>query len=137
MRSPKVRCQLFLPGHLSRRLDTIATGSGKHRSELLVDAVEAWLERRDAPSDTSALMARLERVDRASTRLARNYDLIWECLSAIVRHQMISAAALPPVDPATRALGERRHAAFLDEVARRVATVPADFSFRKREEEPR
>jgi predicted transcriptional regulator len=49
MKSTKIRHQLFLPEETSRRLEHLATSSGRARSEILVEALDAWFNRRQAP----------------------------------------------------------------------------------------
>ena len=64
MKAQKIRHQLFLPKELSARLDRIATGTGRARSELLVEALEVWLNRRNPAAAEEALGARLMRFER-------------------------------------------------------------------------
>ena len=45
-RTYKTRHQLFLPEDMSKRLAHIAEASGKARSEILVEALDAWFTRR-------------------------------------------------------------------------------------------
>jgi len=47
-RTYKTRHQPFLPEDMSKRLAQIAQSSGKARSEILVEALDAWLTRRQA-----------------------------------------------------------------------------------------
>lgn len=119
MKTFKKRHQLFLPESLSRRLEHIARNSGRARSEILVEALEAWFDRRGASSPDAAVLARLGRVERALLRLSGNGDLLWEAMSRLVRHQLITAASLPPVTAAAQAIGSKAHQAFLAEIAQR------------------
>ncbi|WP_066585584.1 hypothetical protein [Sphingomonas pruni] len=119
MKTFKKRHQLFLPENLSRRLETIARNSGRARSEILVEALEAWLERRGSADASETVLARLTRIDRALLRLNGNGDLLWEAMSRLVRHQLITAANLPPVTENARAIGDKAHRAFLREIAER------------------
>jgi len=48
--------------------------------------------------------------------------IISHSLSRFIRHQLIYAAALPPPGAEAKALGEKRFQAFLDSVARMLAT---------------
>lgn len=123
MKTFKKRHQLFLPEALSRRLETVARNSGRARSEILVEALEAWFERRGAASADEAILARLNRIDRAQHRFADNNDLLWEAMSRLVRHQLITAASLPPVTDAAQAIGAKAHQTFLAEIAQRRAAI--------------
>jgi len=119
MKSTKTRHQLFLPEVLSRRLAMVARNSGRARSEILVEALEAWFDRRGSASGDDVILARLNRIERMLHRHAGNGDLLWEAMSRLVRHQLITAASLPPVSAAAQAIGSKAHRAFLDEVAKR------------------
>jgi len=124
MKTFKKRHQLFLTEQLSRRLETIARNSGRARSEILVEALEAWFDRRAAPDADATILARLARIDRALVSLGGNTDLLWEAMSRLVRHQLITAASLPPVTDAAQALGAKAHQAFLAEIAQRRDAIP-------------
>ena len=121
MKAQKVRHQLFLTKDLSARLDRIANGTGRARSELLVEALEAWLIRRNPPVAEEALGARLTRFERHIEAVRRQQGLQWEVLARMLRHQLLTAAALPPGDPATQASALRAFEAVIDEIADRLA----------------
>jgi len=116
----KTRHQLFLPQDMSRRLAHLAQSSGRARSEILVEALDAWFTRRDAPKTDEALGARLARIERNLDWLRRNEALVWEIMARLARHQLISAAQVPPSKDAVAA-GSRRFAELIDEVADRLA----------------
>lgn len=130
MKMEKVRHQLFLPKELSARLDRIANGTGRARSELLVEALEAWLNRRNPATSEEALGARLTRFERHLEAVRRQQGLQWEVLARMLRHQLLTAAALPPADPAAQASALRAFEVAIDEMADRlagkVASTPAD-----------
>ncbi|HEX5257764.1 MAG TPA: hypothetical protein VFW35_03155 [Sphingomicrobium sp.] len=121
MKTQKVRHQLFLTKELSARLDRIATGTGRARSELLVEALEAWLNRRNPAAAEEALGARLTRFERHVEAVRRQQGLQWEVLGRLLRHQLLTSAALPPADAATQASALRTFEAFIDELADRLA----------------
>ncbi|MCJ2185138.1 ribbon-helix-helix domain-containing protein, partial [Novosphingobium sp. 1949] len=77
----KTRHQLFLPQDLSRRLAHLAQSSGRARSEILVEALDAWFTRRAAPKTDEALGARLARIERNLYWLRRNEGLVWEIMA--------------------------------------------------------
>jgi predicted transcriptional regulator len=120
VKTEKVRHQLFLTKELSTRLDRIATGTGRARSELLVEALEAWLNRRNPAAAEEALGARLTRFERHVEAVRRHQGLQWEVLARMLRHQLLVAAGLPPADEARQASALRTFEAFIDELAGRV-----------------
>lgn len=121
MKTQKVRHQLFLTKDLSARLDRIATGTGRARSELLVEAFEAWLNRRNPAAAEEALAARLTRFERHIDAVRRQQGLQWEVLARMMRHQLLVSVGLPPADPATQASALRAFEAVIDEIADRLA----------------
>ena len=121
MKSDKIRHQLFLPKALSDRIGRIADGTGRPRSEILVEALEAFLSRRNPAANGEALTARLSRFERHVEAIRRHQGLQWEILARVMRHQMITAAALPRVDAATEAAAARAFEAAIDEIADRLA----------------
>jgi len=121
VKTEKVRHQLFLTKELSTRLDRIATGTGRARSELLVEALEAWLNRRNPAAAEEALGARLTRFERHLEAVRRQQGLQWEVLARMLRHQFLTAAGLPPADAATQANALRAFEAVIDELADRLA----------------
>lgn len=121
VKTEKVRHQLFLTKELSARLGRIASGTGRARSELLVDALEAWLNRRNPVAAEDALAARLTRFERHIEAVRRQQGLQWEVLARMLRHQLLTAAGLPPADPANQASALRAFEAVIDELADRLA----------------
>jgi predicted transcriptional regulator len=121
VKTEKVRHQLFLTKELSARLDRIANGTRRARSELLVEALEAWLNRRNPAAAEEALGARMTRFERHIEAVRRQQGLQWEVLARMLRHQLLIAAGLPPLDPALQASALRTFEAFIDELAERLA----------------
>jgi hypothetical protein len=117
----KTRHQLFLPDAMSRRLDAMAKAQKRARSDLLLEMVDAYLNRRAAERDDNPITAKLDRIGRAVNKGNAECFIISHSLSRFIRHQLIYAAALPPPGPEAKALGEKRFTAFLDSVARRLA----------------
>lgn len=120
MKSYKTRHQLFLPEDMSRRLAHLANSSGRARSEILVEALDALFTRRQAPKTDEALGARLTRIERNLDWLRRNEGLVWEIMARMVRHQCIANAHAPPSKEATAA-GSKLFAELIDEAADRLA----------------
>jgi predicted transcriptional regulator len=121
MKTDKIRHQLFLPKPLSDRVGRIAAGTGRPRSEILVEALEAFLSRRKPEASEEALAARLARFERHVEAIRRHQGLQWEVLARIMRHQMITAAGLPRADAATEAAAANAFGAVIDEIADRLA----------------
>lgn len=121
MKTQKVRHQLFLTKELSARLDRIATGTGRPRSELLIEALEAYLNHRNPAAAEEALGARLTRFERHIEAVRRQQALQWEVLARMLRHQLLTAAGLPPADAATQASALRAFEGIIDELADRLA----------------
>jgi predicted DNA-binding protein len=121
VKTQKVRHQLFLTKELSGRLDRIATGTGRARSELLVEALEAWLNRRNPAAADEALAARLTRLERHVEAVRRHQGLQWEVLARMLRHQLLIAAGLPAPDPALQASALKAFETLIDELADRLA----------------
>lgn len=121
MKRDRVRHQLFLPRELSLRLGRIAEGTGRSRSALLLEALEAWLGRRSPTAADEVLGARLTRFERHVEAVRRHQGLQWEVLARMLRHQLLSAAALPPADPASQASALRAFQLVIDELADRLA----------------
>jgi predicted transcriptional regulator len=121
VKSEKVRYQLFLTKELSGRLDRIATGTGRARSELLVEALQAWLNRRNPAAAEEVLGARLTRLERHIEAVRRQQGLQWEVLARMLRHQLLIAAGLPPVAAELQASALKAFETFIDELADRLA----------------
>ena len=121
MKPEKVRYQLFLPKELSGRVNRIADASGRSRSEVLAEALEAWLSRRNPAAAEEALGARLTRFERHIEAVRRQQGLQWEVLARMLRHQLLTAAALPPADATAQASAIKAFEAVIDELADRLA----------------
>jgi predicted transcriptional regulator len=117
----KVRCQLFLSKELSGRINRIAAGTGRARSELLIEALETWVNRRNPASAEEAIGARLTRFERHVEAVRRQQGLQWEVLARMLRHQLLTASALPPADAAMQATAMKLFEAVIDEIADRLA----------------
>lgn len=128
MKADKVRCQLFLSRELSGRINRIAAGTGRARSELLVEALEAWLGRRNPSAPEEALGARLTRFERHLEAVRRQQGLQWEVLARMLRHQLLTAAALPPADATAQAGALRAFEAVIDELTDRLSGKRASAS---------
>jgi predicted transcriptional regulator len=120
VKTQKVRHQLFLTKELSGRLDRMASGAGRARSKILIEALEAWLNRRNPVAAEEALAARLTRLERHIEAVRRHQGLQWEVLARMLRHQLLTAAGLPPADAAAQASALKTFEAVIDEMADRI-----------------
>jgi hypothetical protein len=86
-----------------------------------VEALEAWLNRRNPAATEEALVARLTRLERHIEAVRRQQGLQWEVLARMLRHQLLIAAGLPPADAALQASALRSFETLIDELADRLA----------------
>jgi predicted transcriptional regulator len=117
----KTRHQLFLPDEVSKRLTKMAKAQNRALSDLLLEAVQQWLNQRSAPAIDEKIAKRLDRVARTVDEVNRENFIISHSLNRFIRHQLIMNAALPQPDDAARALGEQRFQTFMDALAKRLA----------------
>lgn len=95
----KTRHQLFLPDEMSRRLAAMAKSLKRPRSALLLDMVDAYLNRRAAsPEDQQNL--NLDRLEREVRRDGNELAAVSHMRSLFFRYQLIYNASLPPPDDA-------------------------------------
>jgi predicted transcriptional regulator len=113
----KTRHQLFLPDEMSRRLTAMAKSQKRSRSDLLLEMVEAYMNRRSASQTEDRLSAKLDRLAREVSKTNNECVVISHSLYRFIRHQLIYAAALPAPGEEAKASGEKRVQAFLDSVA--------------------
>jgi predicted transcriptional regulator len=121
VKAARTRCQLFLPDPLAGRLARIAQGTGRARSDILAEALEAWLGGRNPGHVEDAIGARLGRIERHLQAVRRQQGLQWEVLARIMRHQILVAAGLPRPDAALEAAAARQFESVIDELASRLA----------------
>jgi hypothetical protein len=129
MRTFKTRHQLFLSEELSRRLAQRAKVTGRTRSDILVEALEAWFNRRSDGGDFRDLAGRLTVIERRTEALLVRHGLFWEAFGRLLRNHMMTTAGLPQPDAAARATAARNFEKFIDEMAARLAggeAQPAD-----------
>jgi predicted transcriptional regulator len=117
----KTRHQLFLPDEMSRRLTAMAKSQKRSRSDLLLEMIEAYMNRRSASQTEDRLSAKVDRLAREVSKTNNECVVISHSLYRFIRHQLIYAAALPPPGEDAKALGEKRFQTFLDSVAQMMA----------------
>jgi hypothetical protein len=129
MKTFKTRHQLFLSEELSKRLAQRAKVTGKAKSEILVEALDAWFNRRDGGQSLETLEVRATGIERRIDLLIRRQGVFWEAFARMLRHQLLLATTLPRPDDAGRAAAARHFQTFIDEMADRLAgkdAPPAD-----------
>lgn len=117
----KTRHQLFLPDEMSKRLGAMAKSQKRSRSDLLLEMVDTYMNRRSAPQADDRVTAKLDRFARELRKANDESVFISHCLYRFIRHQLIYTASLPQPGEEARALGEKRFQAFLDSVAKQMA----------------
>jgi hypothetical protein len=120
MKPRKTRHQLFLSAEDSTRLARIAEATGRTRSDILKEAFEAYLLRRNAPSKESGFDAALTRLERRAERVQRNVGLQWEILARLMRHQLQFASGLPRPDESQLASAKEAFDRLLTDVSERL-----------------
>lgn len=70
----KTRHQLFLPDELSRRLTAMTKSKKRSRSDLLLEMVEAYMNRRSASQTDDRVNAKLDRLAREVSRTSNEWS---------------------------------------------------------------
>ncbi|HBI20138.1 CopG family transcriptional regulator [Sandaracinobacter neustonicus] len=117
----KVRYQLFLEPRLADRLEELAARPGVARSDILVEALDAWLTRQGGHDLDERFGVRLDRMSRSLGRAERDIQVLLESLSLFVHYQFCLNAQIPEPDAAARAVGRDRFQKFIDQIGRRMA----------------
>ena len=120
----KTRHQLFLPYETSKRLAAIAKSQKRARSDLLVEMVEAWLNKRAATDEAAIDARRIERLQRSIDETRRESFIISYALFSFLRHYLMRSAMWPAMTDDAKAAGQKAYQAFLDGVARRMGKGP-------------
>src|SRR3546814_2548106 len=98
MKTFKTRHQFYLPDDLSAKLDALTASPGTSKTQILTDALNAWLERKGATELDQRFGPRLDRQTRTTERLERKVDALTEMLGLFIRHQLTLVADQPPFD---------------------------------------
>ncbi len=88
----------------------------RSRSDLLLEMVEAYMNRRSASETEDRVNAKLDRLAREVSTTSNECVVINHSLYRFMRRQLIYAAALPAPGEDAKALAEKRFQAFLDSV---------------------
>lgn len=119
----KVRYQLFLEPRLAERLEDLAAKPGVARSDILVQALEAWLTSQGGHDLDERFGVRLDRMSLQLGRAERDIQVLLESLSLFVHYQFTLNAQIPEPDVAARAVGRDRFQKFIDQIGRRMAAA--------------
>ena len=120
MKPRKIRHQLFLSAEDSARLARMSEASGRPRSDILQEALAAYLLRRNTPSREDGFDAALARLERRAERVQRNVGLQWEILARLMRHQMQFASGLPRPERSQLASANEAFERILDQLSERL-----------------
>jgi predicted transcriptional regulator len=118
----KFRQNLYIDRALSEALDDLAKKPGTNKSQIVSDALAAYLARRGTKEIDDLLKGRLDRISREIGHARRDIEVLLESLSLFVRYQLMVTAPLPEADSAARAVGRERFEAFVTQVGRQIGS---------------
>jgi hypothetical protein len=121
-RSNDVRVQVFIPRQDAERLEALAREPGASKSRLLATAWAAWLKRRGTDELEERFARRLDRMSNQLARIERDGHVSIESQALFIRYMLTVNAPLPEGDETAQAIGRDRFAAFVERVARRLAS---------------
>src|SRR3546814_12422135 len=81
---------------LSAKLDALTASPGTSKTQILTDALNAWLERKGATELDQRFVPRLDRQTRTTERLERKVDAFTEILGLFFRPHLTLVAVPPP-----------------------------------------
>jgi hypothetical protein len=110
----------YLPDDLSARLEALASKPGSSKTNILTDALRAWLDRKAGDELDQRFGPRLDRQTRASNRMESRLDHVAGTLDLFGAHQLTLTAHQPPFDEPTSRLGAARFRQFMNQVATRM-----------------
>lgn len=131
----KVNHHFRLPESLSQRLKVLTREPGSSQTQIVVDALVAFLDRGAGSEIDERYAIRLDRLNRQLNRIERRVDFISEALGLFIQHQLTAVAHEPPFEAATAHLGRRRYEAFLQLVWRRMSKTAREDAAAPRGEE--
>lgn len=116
-----VRQSFGLPRLLSERLDAAAKG-GPSKMAIVTEALTAWFERSGDDELELRFARRLDRLSSQHARTERNSKIHLESFAIFVEYMLTINAPIADDDEAARALGRDRFRAFIERVARQLAS---------------
>lgn len=117
----KIRHNLYIDRKLSDALTLLATRPGASKSQILTDALRAYVATRGGEDLDAMLKRRLAGISADQQAIRRDLLVLLESLSLYVRYQLMVTAPLPESDQAARAVGRERFEAFVAQVGRQLA----------------
>ncbi|RKS85030.1 ribbon-helix-helix CopG family protein [Sphingosinicella microcystinivorans] len=120
LRPMKTRHQFYLPDDLTEQLHTLARKPGASKTQILTDALRAWIDRKAARELDARFGPRLDRLAQYTEANRHGIDAITEMLALFIQHQLTLVAHHPPFDDNAQRLGGERIDAFLELVERRL-----------------
>ena len=118
----KFRQNLYIDQALSDALDDLARKPGTNKSQIVSDALAAYLARKGTKEIDDLLKGRLDRISREIGHARRDIEVLLESLSLFVHYQLTVTAPLPEADTAARAVGRERFQAFVNQVGRQIGS---------------
>ena len=120
MKTYKTRHQLFLTEELSRRLEQRARSMGKARSDILVEALQAWFEQRAAAPVLEEASLKMTQLERKQDMILRRQGLLLEAVARLLRSHLRTSSSLPPPSDAHRIAAARMFETFMNEMVDRL-----------------
>lgn len=138
MKTFKTRHQFYLPDDLSAKLDALTASPGTSKTQILTDALNAWLDRKGGQELDQRFGPRLDRQNRTAERMERKVDALTEMVGLFIRHQLTLVAHQPPFDSDTARLGRTRYVSFMNLVEQRLSRADSGeaTALAKQEEQP-
>jgi hypothetical protein len=118
----KIRQNLYLDRKVTDALEALAARPGTNKSQVVNDALSAWLAQRASSQLDDKLKLRLDRMSRDQARISRDLDVLLESFALFVRYQLLVTAPLPEADTAALAIGRDRFEKFIGQVGRQLSS---------------
>ncbi|NCC22017.1 MAG: CopG family transcriptional regulator [Alphaproteobacteria bacterium] len=136
MNNRKIRHQFLLDRGTSARLNALAQGPGATKTDIIAEAIRAFLERGSDPEISQVIAPRLDRISRDVDAvrqelgiLQREVETVREALAGLVHFSLVLHAKLPPFDMDQQAIGYKRFINFSTKVASRTDSGMSSFAF--------
>ena len=120
MAKPLVSHHFNIPADISNKISDITRSAGSSKTQIVIDALSAFIDGQAASVIDSRYTHRLDRLLSRVESIHRNQRFMAEVLATFVQHQLTLVAHNPPFEPETAKLGKLRYEAFLDLVSRRI-----------------
>lgn len=118
---PKPRINIHVSEEVAKRLHKASWQSGIPKSGIVDTALAAFLSGDLDDRRESAIVKRLDRLERVLIRLDQNCDIVSETLALFVLYYLTATTPLPPDErKSAEQLGQRRFDRFVDQVIERI-----------------